>query len=160
MKFFTRILNKLLPTTQESETNFSVAFVGKPTLLRKAFTALLDQQFELLFVADYGEELSSMLNVSHLPHFLFVDIDRQEEDANNTTLWLCKNYPSINIVAFTMGEENEPIKTILRNGAKGYFFKDVNPYELKVAFEKILKKGYYYAAESSPFNFNRYNVYQ
>jgi DNA-binding NarL/FixJ family response regulator len=67
-----------------------------------------------------------------------------EMDGYATADWIRTNYEEIKILALsTMDSENAIIKMI-HHGAKGYVLKDAEPAELKLAFDEVLKKGYYY----------------
>jgi len=44
-----------------------------------------------------------------------------------------------------MYDEERAIIRMLKNGAKGYIFKDAEPAELKEALDSIMKRGYHYS---------------
>ncbi|HEX3023830.1 MAG TPA: response regulator transcription factor, partial [Chitinophagaceae bacterium] len=54
-----------------------------------------------------------------------------------------RNYPQIKVLALSMQSDESSIIRMLRLGAKGYLMKNVEPDELNIALESVVKKDFY-----------------
>ena len=123
-----------------------VALVDDHILLRKGLADLIrGLDYEVLFEADNGLELSSKLDGNNQPDVVLMDINMPNMDGFETTLWLKKNYPLVSVLALTMYEDEDSVIRMIRNGARGYVVKDVEPQVLKYAIDAIVSKGFYYS---------------
>ena len=65
-------------------------------------------------------------------------------DGYATTLWLKENHPTINVLAMCMDYDEAALKKMIKNGAKGFVSKTIDPYQIKSAIKSVIKKGHYY----------------
>jgi DNA-binding NarL/FixJ family response regulator len=68
-----------------------------------------------------------------------------EMDGYETACWLKRFCPEIRVLALSMYDTDSAIVRMLKNGAKGYILKDIEPAELKLALESVVEKGFYYS---------------
>ncbi len=70
-------------------------------------------------------------------------------DGFETAAWLSKNYPKIKVLALSMFSDERTIIRMLRQGARGYILKNIEPEELKKALDSVMKKNFYLSEEIS-----------
>ncbi len=123
-----------------------IALVDDHVLLRRGLVSLVQNLGYIVSMeADNGQEFMDLLSAGDLPELVLMDINMPEKDGYETTLWLKENHPDIKVLALTMYDDETSIIRMLKNGAKGYIVKDVEPGELRTAMESVLNKGFYYS---------------
>jgi DNA-binding NarL/FixJ family response regulator len=129
------------------KTNARVAIVDDHTLLRKGLANLIRgiETYAVLFEADNGKDFINQLQPRLLPDIVLLDINMPEMDGYETALWLKRNYPGIKILALSMFDNENSIIRMMKNGAKGYILKDIDPAEFRWALDSLMRKGYYYS---------------
>jgi len=90
------------------------------------------------------EKFSSGMKV---PAIILLDINMPVMDGIATMKWLKKYQPTAKVLALSMEDDEQTILAMLRNGAKGYLLKDIQPVILKEAFDTVLTQGYYHTQE-------------
>ena len=125
---------------------FRVALADDHIMLRKGLANLIDtfNGFETILQASNGKELIENLDPQNLPDVLLLDVHMPQMDGYETADWLRKTYPQIKILALSMMDSESAIIRMIKNGAKGYILKDMEPSELKEALQAVMEKGYYY----------------
>jgi DNA-binding NarL/FixJ family response regulator len=128
-----------------SDTKY-IAIADDHSLFRKGIMSLINlfPDYKILFDAANGEEFIKMLKPSALPHIALLDINMPKMDGYQTSEWLKVNYPQVNVLALSTMEAEASIIKMIKHGAKGYVLKDAEPAELKLAFDEILSKGFFY----------------
>ncbi|HEX8334405.1 MAG TPA: response regulator transcription factor [Segetibacter sp.] len=123
-----------------------IAIADDHSLFRKGLISLIDffPDYEILFDAANGDEFIKMLKPSSLPDIALLDINMPVMDGYRTAEWLRVNYPKVNVLALSTMEDETSIIKMIKHGAKGYVLKDAEPAELKLAFDEILTKGFFY----------------
>lgn len=100
--------------------------------------------YSVLFDASNGKDFIAQLNPKLLPDIVLMDITMPEMDGYATAEWLHNNFPNIRILALSTMDSEVAIIKMIKNGAKGYVLKDAEPDELKVAFDEVMREGYFY----------------
>jgi DNA-binding NarL/FixJ family response regulator len=131
-----------MPTTKAR-----VAVTDDHVLLRNGLANLIRSfdQYEVVFEADNGKDFLAKLDKDALPDIVLMDINMPEMDGYETALWLKRNYPDVKVLALSMYDNENAIIRMLKNGAKGYILKDIDPAEFRVALDALVRKGYYYS---------------
>src|SRR5580658_655526 len=122
-----------------------VAIADDHTLLRKALARLVAtfDEYAVLFEAEDGKAVKKNI-LSHLiPDILLLDVNMPGMDGYDTVKWLYENYPQIKVLALSMYSDEKTIIRMLRLGSKGYILKNIEPDELKLALDSIMKKDFY-----------------
>ncbi len=134
-----------------SEKQIQVAIADDHTLLRKALAKLVGsfENYNVLFEADNGKELKKKINEHLVPDLILLDVNMPEMDGFETAAWLNKNYPKIKILALSMFSDERTIIRMLRQGARGYVMKNIDPDELKRALDSVVHKNFYLSEEIS-----------
>src|SRR6201991_4509808 len=124
-----------------------VVLVDDHVLLRNGLAGLIRSfcQFDVLFEAGGGKDLIRQLKNYRRPDIVLLDINMPEMDGYETACWLKRNYPEIRVLALSMYDTDSSIVRMLKNGAKGYILKDIEPQELRLALESVMEKGFYYS---------------
>lgn len=123
-----------------------IVIVDDHAMFRKGLGALINlfADYQILFDAANGKDFISKLKPPHIPDIVLLDITMPEMDGYSTASWIRVNHPQMKVLAIsTMDGENSIIKMI-KHGAVGYILKDSEPSELKLAFDEVLSKGYFY----------------
>lgn len=129
-----------------SEQIKQIALVDDHVLFRKGLAALISyfQGYNILFEAANGQDFIRQLEIYGVPDIALLDINMPEMDGYSTASWLHRNHPEVNILALSTMDAETAIIKMITNGAKGYVLKDAEPEELKMAFDEVLSKGYFY----------------
>jgi two-component system, NarL family, invasion response regulator UvrY len=123
-----------------------IVIVDDHVLLRSGLAGIVaDMGYTVLYECGHGKELLQRLPKQEQPDLILMDINMPTMDGFETTLHLKNNYPDIKVIALSMFDDDTSIIRMLRNGARGYILKDINPTELKTAIADVLSKGYYYS---------------
>ncbi len=125
---------------------YKVAITDDHTMLRKGLANLINsfEGFTVMLEAGNGKELMQKLEPKNLPDIALLDVHMPEMDGYETAEWLRNTYPQINILALSMMDSESAIIRMIKNGARGYVLKDMEPAELKEALLAMVTKGYYY----------------
>ncbi len=128
-------------------TPVKVVLADDHGLLRHGLANLIKSfgGYEVLFEADNGNHFKQQLDKKQLPDIVLMDINMPEMDGYETTLWLKKNHPLVNVLALSMYDNENAIIRMFKAGAKGYILKDCDPAELRDALQSVMKKGFYYS---------------
>ncbi|OMP77550.1 response regulator transcription factor [[Flexibacter] sp. ATCC 35208] len=123
-----------------------IAIVDDQVMIRKALSVLINMfpGYEVMLDAADGKDLQRQLQEEHLPHIVLLDIVMPNMDGYETAGWLRDNYPDIKVLALSTMDADTAIIKMIKHGAKGYVLKDADPAELKLAFDEVIRQGYFY----------------
>lgn len=129
------------------KTNASVAIVDDNILLRNGLANPIRgiETYAVLFEANNGKDFIKQLQPRLLPDIVLLDINMPEMDGYETALWLKRNYPGIKILALSMYDNERSIIRMMKDGAKGYILKDIDPTQFRRALDALMRKGFYYS---------------
>ena len=123
-----------------------IVIVDDHTMFRKGLCMLIDlfPQYQILFDAENGKDFIAKLTPDNLPDIVLLDISMPVMDGYDTAIWIKNNYPEIKILARSTMDADTAIIKMIQRGAKGYVLKDADPDELKLAFNEVLTRGFFY----------------
>lgn len=123
-----------------------IAIVDDHTMFRKGLITLINlfPGYSVSLDASNGKDFIAKLNSTNLPDIVLMDITMPEMDGFATAEWVHKNYPEIKILALSTMDSESAIIKMIKSGAKGYVLKDAEPSELKLAFDEVIRQGYFY----------------
>jgi DNA-binding NarL/FixJ family response regulator len=123
-----------------------IVIVDDHTMFRKGLCMLIDlfPQYRILFDAENGKDFIAKLTPDNLPDIVLLDISMPVMDGYDTAIWIKNNYPEIKILALSTMDADTAIIKMIQRGAKGYVLKDADPDELKLAFNEVLTRGFFY----------------
>ena len=124
---------------------YQVVVTDDHTLMRNALARLIAsfENYAVIFEASNGRDLIEKIQTNLIPDIILLDINMPEMDGFETAKWLTKNFPQIKVLALSMQSDESSIIRMLRLGAKGYLMKNVEPEELNLALESVIKKDFY-----------------
>ena len=125
----------------------SVALVDDHVLLRNGLASLVRSfdDYDILIEANNGKDFIDKLEPNLLPDIVLLDINMPHMDGYETALWLKRNHPEVKVLALSMYDNENAIIRMLKNGARGYILKDIDPNEFKSAMDSLVRKGFYYS---------------
>jgi DNA-binding NarL/FixJ family response regulator len=123
-----------------------VAIVDDHTMFRKGLAALINffPNYKVSMDASNGKDFIEQLQSAQLPDIVLMDINMPEMDGYATTEWLRDNHPEVKTLALSTMDSETAIIKMIKSGAKGYVLKDAEPSELKLAFDEVMSRGYFY----------------
>lgn len=131
-----------------NQKKHTLAIVDDHLLFGSSLEKLINtfDQFRVLFKARNGVELQEKLvDQKSMPEIILLDINMPVMNGFETVKWLTENYPNIKVLALSVEDNEQVILKMIREGAKGYFLKDIHPDELREALLIVIDKGYYYS---------------
>ena len=131
-----------------NQKTHTLAIVDDHLLFGSSLEKLIDtfDGFTVLFKARNGVELQEKLaDQRSMPEIILLDINMPVMNGFETIKWLTENHPEIKVLALSVEDNEQVILKMIREGAKGYFLKDIHPDELEEALQVVIDKGYYYS---------------
>src|SRR3982751_3681627 len=102
----------------------SIVLADDHVMLRNGLAELVKNRgYRVLFEADNGNDLIKKLDAENLPDIVLMDINMPEMDGYETTKYLRNNYPTVNVLALSMYDQEASIIRMLKCGARGYILK-------------------------------------
>lgn len=125
----------------------SIAIADDHHLVAEGLANLVQKftNYEVLFVAENGRDLLNHFQRGPLPDIALVDLNMPEMDGFETAVQLRQLHPTVRVIALLMTDREEPIARMVRNGARGYLYKNCRPSELHLALDDVMAKGFYYS---------------
>ncbi|ESU22306.1 hypothetical protein FEDK69T_22890 [Flavobacterium enshiense DK69] len=128
--------------------NYSIVIVEDHRLLSEAIAGVIDNfnQFNVSYQCKNGKDLIEKFNQNRTyPDIVLMDINMPVMNGIETTKWLSKNHPEVNVHALTVDEDENTILKMIQAGAKGYLIKDIDKKTLEIALLKIINTGFYHS---------------
>lgn len=123
----------------------NIVLVDDHVLLRSGLAKMASRLgYNVLYECANGKILIEIIDKIEKGDVIIMDTDMPEMNGFETTSWLKKNYPLMNVLAFSFCDDEKSIIRMFRSGARGYVSKDINPGELRRAIEFIMSGDLYY----------------
>ena len=115
-------------------------------LFRKGILFLLEREdnFQILFEAENGQELIDKIDSKNLPDVILMDLKMPVLNGVETTKIIHKKYPDIKIIALTSYDGKSFITNMIDVGASSYLLKNTNPKTVVHTINEVFSKGFYY----------------
>jgi len=127
---------------------YSVVVVDDHTLLSQAIAMMVNSfdKFKVLYTCKNGKELTQKFTTSaqYIPDIVLMDINMPIMNGVETTEWVSKNHPLVNVMALSVENDDKTILQMLRAGAIGYLLKDTEKLVLEHALLEIMDTGFYH----------------
>lgn len=139
----------------------SVVVVDDHTLLSQAIQSMVDnfEKFTVLYTCNNGKELIEMMSTSpkNIPDVILMDVNMPIMNGIDATTFISENYPTVNIMALSVEDEEATILRMLQAGAIGYLLKDTEKLVLEKALTEIVETGFYHTNEVTNLLMNSVN---
>lgn len=124
-----------------------VALVDDHVLLRKGLADYIRtlKDYDVIIEASDGRDFIRSIVPEQKPEIVLLDVHMPRMNGYDTAAWLTRNYPEIKILALSVSDGEYSVLRMLRNGAKGYVLKDIDPKEFNIALSELVQKGFYYS---------------
>lgn len=126
---------------------FTVVIVDDHTLLSQAIQTMVNtfNKFNVLYTCKNGQELIDKFSIpENIPNVVLMDINMPIMNGVETTEWITKNHPKVNVMALSVEDEDFTILKMLKAGAAGYLLKDTEKSVLENALLEIAEVGFYH----------------
>lgn len=111
-------------------------------LVREGLAALLEQQQDLVVVAEAGSGREAIDRFrQHRPDVVLMDVRMRDIDGIEATRTLCKAYPDVNVVIHALSSASEDIYQAITAGAKAYVLKAGTSTELLETIRTVAAGG-------------------
>lgn len=126
--------------------NYNIVIVDDHILIANALAEIISKfkNFNVTYICNNGIDLQQKIESSIKPDIILLDVSMPEMDGFETAKWLQNHYPNIMVMALSMQNDDASLIKMIKNGAKGYMLKNIQPSELEQALEKMIKKGRYF----------------
>ena len=115
-----------------------VLLIDDHALFRVGLEGLLERR-GIRVVAAVGEPgLGAGLIGEHAPDVVLLDLRMPETSGITVLQQLVREYPHLPVVMLTTSSDEGDLAECLRNGARGYLLKDMEPDDLVVALQEIV----------------------
>ena len=117
-------------------------------MLRGGIVSLFNstESIEVIHEAANGEEALARIE-QEMPDVVLMDINMDGKLDVLTTEEIKSRWPEIKVIAFSMHEEVQVIRRMLKAGASGYLLKNASHQELVKAIEAVMRGESYYGKE-------------
>jgi len=126
----------------------SVVIVDDHTLLSQAIQAMVNtfDDFKVLYTCKNGQELVENFSnsVNNIPDVVLMDINMPIMNGIETTEWIHKMHPKVNVMALSVEDDDITVLKMLKAGAVGYLLKDTEKAILEKALIEIVENGFYH----------------
>ncbi len=102
-----------------------------------------EKDYTIIGVANDGEALIELVEKKQ-PHVILTDIKMPKIDGIAATKIIKKKYPHIKVIAFSMFDQDEAIKNMIKAGASGYLLKNSPLDQLLLAIKTVHLGGTYF----------------
>lgn len=126
---------------------YTAAIVDDHLLLSQAIAGIVNgfENFEVIYLCKNGQDLVNKFKLNQIPDIVLMDVNMPIMNGIETTQYIAKHYPNVNVLALTVEEDENTILTMIRCGAKGYLLKDTDKKVLEEALNKIMETGFYHS---------------
>jgi DNA-binding NarL/FixJ family response regulator len=129
---------------------YCIAIVDDHNLIARALSTMIEgmDDFTVVFEAENGQKLMELMkNPNNRPDIVLLDISMPRMDGFTTAAWLTEQHPEILVMALTTNSDDDCIIRMIKNGARGYLPKTIQPHELEKALRHLVQEGYFYTGE-------------
>ena len=113
------------------ESLLRILLADDHVLFRRGLADLLNQRADMVVVGEAcsGTEAIALARETN-PDIILMDVQMPNGDGLEATRIILQQMPEISIVMLTVSDDDDFVFQALRNGAKGYLLKDLDPLQL------------------------------
>lgn len=127
-----------------------VIIVDDHLLFARSLAGLVNSydEYTVKYTFKNGSELVDKFSSGmKIPAIILLDVNMPIMDGIATMKWLKKYQPEAKVLALSMEDNEQTILSMLRNGARGYLLKDIQPVLLKKALDTVIEQGFFHTEE-------------
>lgn len=127
-----------------------IIIVDDHLLFARSLAGLIDSYkgYTVKHTFTNGSELVDKFSSGmQVPAVILLDINMPIMDGIETMKWLKKYQPKAKVLALSMEDNEQTILAMLRNGARGYLLKDIQPVLLKKALDTVIEQGFFHTEQ-------------
>ncbi|MBI1879707.1 MAG: response regulator transcription factor [Chloroflexi bacterium] len=115
-----------------------ILLVDDHVLFRKGIASLLSGREDITIVgeANDGSEAVTLAEQT-LPDVILMDVNMPRQNGIETVKILKREMPHIQIVMLTVSDDDNDLFEAIKNGAKGYLLKNLEPQELYTMLDRL-----------------------
>ncbi|MBO0950986.1 response regulator transcription factor [Fibrella forsythiae] len=123
----------------------TVAIVDDHHLLAQALAGLVNRfdAYQVIFCAENGHDLLQQIPEKGVPDIILLDVNMPGMNGSETAGVIRDYYPSAQVLALSMFDDEQNVVTMMQNGARGYLLKGSRPDELLLALNEVRDRGSY-----------------
>ena len=127
-------------------TDIPIALIDDHTLVRKGLVELINGigGYRVVLQAANGRDYQQQVSGGPQVDIAIVDLNMPVMDGYETIAWITAECPETRALALTFEANDDNVIKAMRNGARGFVLKDIEPTELKTALDQIATTGYYH----------------
>jgi len=123
-------------------SNIKVVIFDDNDTLRDSITLLFGETKDLTLVGSYSHCLDVVQNLQDTqPDVVIMDIDMPGMNGIEGVKLIRKNCPSVQILMFTVFDDEEKVFAAVKSGAAGYILKNAEPSQLVQAIVEVYNGG-------------------
>ncbi len=129
-----------------------IIIVDDHLLISNSLKKLVESFGEYTVIAQLsnGTELVKYLSSDYpAPELVLLDVKMPIMDGKETIKWLKLNHANIPVLVLSMDDDERTIIEMLKNGAKGYILKDIEPLVFKNAISTVLNGKFFHTDMTS-----------
>jgi DNA-binding NarL/FixJ family response regulator len=108
-----------------------VLLVDDHALFRKGIASLLSGRQDLTVVGEAEDGIDAVrIAQQTMPDIILMDVNMPNRDGLETTKIIRREMPHVQIVMLTVSDDDDDLFEAIKNGAKGYLLKDLEPQQL------------------------------
>ena len=115
-----------------------VLLVDDHALFRKGIASLLSGRQDLTVVGEAKDGIEAVrIAQQTMPDIILMDVNMPNRDGLETTKIITREMPHVQIVMLTVSDDDDNLFEAIKNGAKGYLLKDLEPQQLYTMLDGI-----------------------
>ena len=129
-----------------------IIIVDDHLLISNSLKKLVESYGDYTVIAQLsnGAELVKYLSSNNpVPELILLDVKMPIMDGKETIQWLKLNHSNIPVLVLSMDDDERTIIEMLKNGAKGYILKDIEPLLFKNAINTVVNGKFFHTDMTS-----------
>jgi DNA-binding NarL/FixJ family response regulator len=115
-----------------------ILLVDDHVLFRKGIASLISSRKNMRVVGEAGDGIEAVtLTKETVPDIILMDVNMPNRNGLETVKIIKEEMPGVQVVMLTVSEDDNDLFEAIKNGAKGYLLKNLEPQQLYDMLEKV-----------------------
>lgn len=111
--------------------NLRILLVDDHVLFRKGIASLISVRQDMTVVGEAGDGIEAVRIARQTkPDIILMDVNMPRQNGIETVKIIKRDMPEVNVVMLTVSDDDNDLFEAVKNGAKGYLLKNLEPPEL------------------------------